>query len=120
MGRVWAVTLCLVFLWQPSISAAKLPTDYSDLLSRDVVGANAVRRAKPTLDGRNVVVAILDTGVDPTVPGLQSTPANRPKVIAARDFSDQDLVSLARAQVETTDSSTLVRHEKHTVRVNGD
>ncbi|MBR56461.1 MAG: hypothetical protein CMH54_00215 [Myxococcales bacterium] len=119
MVRVWTLAFCLVFALQPSFSEAKIPADYSDLLSRDVVGANAIRKTKPSLDGRNVVVAILDTGVDPTVPGLQITPDNRPKLIAARDFSDQDLVSLNRAQVETSDTFAMVRHGDHTVRVNG-
>ena len=51
----------------------------------------------PQLDGRGLVVAVLDTGVDPLAQGLQRTSDGRPKVIEAVDFSGQGDVVLQPA-----------------------
>jgi tripeptidyl-peptidase II len=96
-----ALALVVVLVSPPRAFAAELE-DYSDLLSLDVTGAAAFVRAHPESDGRGVVVAVLDTGVDPTLPGLRTTSEGKPKVIAARDFSGEGDVKLEELPVSRT------------------
>ena len=58
-------------------------------------GVDVFRGLHPTYDGRGVLIAILDSGVDPAVPGLVTTSTGAPKVIELRDFSGEGRVSLA-------------------------
>ena len=48
----------------------------------------------PEHDGRGVLIAILDSGVDPAVGGLQQLPSGRPKVLDLRDFSAEGRIAL--------------------------
>ncbi|HEV8510978.1 MAG TPA: S8 family serine peptidase [Gemmatimonadales bacterium] len=57
-------------------------------------GVDVFRVAHPTYDGRGVLIAILDSGVDPNVPGLIVTSTGAPKVIELRDFSGEGRVAL--------------------------
>ena len=59
-------------------------------------GADRFVREHPTFDGRGVLIAILDTGVDPGVPGLTTTSTGEPKIVAVRDFSGEGRVALGR------------------------
>jgi tripeptidyl-peptidase-2 len=59
-------------------------------------GADTFRRAHPTADGRGVLIAILDTGIDPSVPGLGTTSTGERKVLDLRDFSGEGEVRLRR------------------------
>jgi subtilisin family serine protease len=59
-------------------------------------GADRFIREHPTYDGRGVLIAILDTGVDPGVPGLRTTPSGDPKLVDVRDFSGEGRVPLTR------------------------
>ncbi len=53
------------------------------------IGADAFRAAHPEWDGRGVVVAILDTGVDAFAPGMLKTSTGLTKLIDVRDFSTE-------------------------------
>src|SRR5207245_4017666 len=57
-------------------------------------GVDVFRAAHPTYDGRGVLIAILDSGIDPNVPGLIATSTGAPKVIELRDVSAEGRVAL--------------------------
>ena len=59
-------------------------------------GADAFVGEHPTYDGRGVLIAILDTGVDPGVPGLVTCSTGEPKIVDVRDFSGESRVALGR------------------------
>jgi subtilisin family serine protease len=48
----------------------------------------------PEWDGRGVLIAILDSGIDPGVAGLTTTTDGAPKIIDLRDFSHEGRVAL--------------------------
>jgi hypothetical protein len=53
-------------------------------------------QSHPEHDGRGVVIAILDTGVDPSIPGLTRTSDGEVKVIDVQDFTGQGDIELRR------------------------
>lgn len=55
---------------------------------------------RPESDGRGVIIAVLDCGVDPSVPGLQRTSAGSVKVIDVQDFSGEGDVELTEVKLD--------------------
>lgn len=53
------------------------------------------RSANPTFDGRGVVIGILDSGLDPSIPGLLQTTTGETKILDLRDFSGEGRIALA-------------------------
>lgn len=62
------------------------------------MGAQKFIKAHPQYNGKDVVVIILDTGVDMGVPGLTELPDGGVKVIDAQDFSGEGDVFLEEAK----------------------
>ena len=73
------------------------------LMPLDVTGVAAWHAAHPSWDGRGVLIGILDTGVDPSVAGLQVTSTGQPKVLDERDFSGEGEVALERVRPDARD-----------------
>jgi subtilisin family serine protease len=59
-------------------------------------GVDQFRKAYPTYDGRGVIIAIMDSGLDPGIPGLATTSTGERKVLDLRDFSGEGAVPLTR------------------------
>lgn len=53
--------------------------------------------AHPQWDGRGVLIAILDSGIDPGAAGLGTTPTSAPKILDLRDFSGEGAIPLLPA-----------------------
>ncbi|HVM43544.1 MAG TPA: hypothetical protein VMT77_08550, partial [Gemmatimonadales bacterium] len=68
------------------------------LLPLEPTGVPAWRAAHPTYDGRGVLIAILDSGVDPGVEGLGTTSTGQPKILDLRNFSGEGDVPLERVR----------------------
>ncbi|MDX2473243.1 MAG: S8 family serine peptidase [Candidatus Krumholzibacteria bacterium] len=101
----WAaiVVLMAIFVIVPfaATSGQPEPTEklWNFMPSRET-GAQAFRAAHPQWDGRGVVVAILDTGVDAFAPGLLETTTGQTKLIDVRDFSTEGNWETALAELD--------------------
>lgn len=69
------------------------------LMPLHATGVDQFAQLEPEHDGRGVVIAILDSGLDPTVPGLLTTSDGRPKVLDVRDFSGEGRIALEPASI---------------------
>lgn len=63
-------------------------------------GVDLWRRANPTFDGRGVLIAILDSGIDPAIVGLGTTSTGDRKILDLREFSGEGDVRLVPVRAE--------------------
>ncbi|MEO8138661.1 MAG: S8 family serine peptidase [Gemmatimonadota bacterium] len=57
-------------------------------------GVEDFLKAHPTYDGRGVLIGVLDSGIDPSIPGLLTTTSGERKILDLRDFSGEGVVPL--------------------------
>jgi len=86
----------LSFLTCANLCIAQTAPPWSQL-SLSTCNVDAYRQVHPTGDGRGIVIAVLDTGVDMSIPGLQKTTTGQIKVIDVQDFSGEGDVAIRRA-----------------------
>jgi subtilisin family serine protease len=64
------------------------------LMPLRTTGVDAFLEEHSTFDGRGVLIAILDGGIDPGLPGMRTTSTGERKVVELRDFSGEGRVAL--------------------------
>jgi tripeptidyl-peptidase-2 len=77
--RAASFITCLTASCLHATAASDFPT--GGILPKEEIGALRFIQQHPEADGRGVVVAVFDTGVDPGAAGLQTTPEGRPKIL---------------------------------------
>ncbi len=69
-----------------------------EFLSRTDIGAQAFTDAHPQWDGRGVLIAVCDSGVELGTPGLLTTSEGKPKILDARVFCNEGKIDLEKAE----------------------
>ncbi|GAB9472418.1 Tripeptidyl-peptidase 2 [Globisporangium polare] len=90
----------------------------ASLLPKEETLASKFLELYPTYDGRDAVVAIFDTGVDPGAIGLQTTPDGRPKVIDIIDATGAGDVDTSAEVTSQDGGKSLVLANGKTLTLN--
>ena len=103
---------CLFFLATVLVSSIACGQPHSSWtqLSLSTCRVDDFLADHPTSDGRGVVIAVLDTGVDPSIPGLTRTPDGEVKVIDVQDFTGQGDIELHRVHTDAS-KEHLIHHD---------
>jgi len=98
MRKLGALALLLAAALPPPSARGAPEEEDRGFLPKDVLGVTALRKEVPEADGRGVLVAVLDTGVDLLHPALRRTPDGGPKVVDFFDGTDAGLVETVVAR----------------------
>ncbi len=98
--HVLAATLLLSALLTAAVAADPSSNEPWTYLPAGAVGADAWHAAHPGWDGRGVVIAVLDTGVDHLAPGLGTLSTGGHKFLDARDFTPEGEFEVEEAELE--------------------
>ena len=79
---------------------------YRSRIPKSEIGVTAFLESHPEYDGRDVVIAVFDTGVDPGAPGLQVTTTGERKIVDIIDASGAGDVDTTTT-VEADDQGTI-------------
>jgi subtilisin family serine protease len=86
---------------------------FAGLMPLRTIGVDAFRVAAPEYDGRGVLIAILDSGVDPSLPGLRSTTTTERKLLDIRDFSGEGRIALQPVRPGADGTVRIGEHVAH-------
>ncbi|MEW6250670.1 MAG: S8 family serine peptidase, partial [Planctomycetota bacterium] len=95
----------------PATRPAARPRPAWTQLSLSTCGVERFLAANPKSDGRGVVIAILDTGVDPSIPGLTKLPDGGVKMLDMQDFTGDGDVELERIRPDPQTGKLVRRTE---------
>ncbi len=95
-------SVLFVLVLAPCVACAQTSPSWTQL-SLSTCRVDEFLTANPASDGRGVVIAVLDTGVDPSIPGLTRTPGGEVKVIDVQDFTGQGDIELHRVRLDAQD-----------------
>ena len=101
----FAAILFLLALLMVGSAGAEADKSWNYMPSNEI-GAEDFRAAHPEWDGRGVIIAILDTGVDAFAPGLLETSTGMTKLIDVRDFSTEGDWKTAVAERDESGNET--------------
>jgi subtilisin family serine protease len=94
----WILAAASVGLGLSVLGAQGTSPESWTFLSTTTIGARDFRQAHPEWDGRGVLIAVCDSGVDLGLPGLTLTSDGQPKILDARVFIENRKVKLEKAE----------------------
>jgi tripeptidyl-peptidase II len=80
----------------PTSGPQKGSTRFAGAMPKEDIGAATFLKKHPEFDGRNCVIAIFDTGVDPAAAGLAKTPEGLPKILDLVDGTGSGDVDMSK------------------------
>ncbi|MDW7681126.1 MAG: S8 family serine peptidase, partial [bacterium] len=109
-GRCLRLMIGLVVIYLLAVAFTAAGSNNWQFLNTTAIGAKEFISNNPESDGRGVTIFILDSGVDPGVPGLLKTSTNETKIIDVQDFSGQGDVALYVGTKGTLDQERFIEH----------